>query len=916
MKDVKQIIMHRLSRCSHPSFMAAAALASASGAHQLCGKSPASSETALAEAPPSTSDEASHYHYTGRHFAIERDNLRNTSIDTSRAQNPLILASSPKNSHANSIQVDSNKSNEEPNIQQNTIECDYVIIGHGKAGQSAVRTIKQLDPSAKIVIVDPNNSNSNPEQYPNNDSMKRRGLLNNKAGSIHHLSTRASYIDHSNKLIHVHSIANPLATATSVIHYRKSALLATGSRGAPPPDSCIRQDAWSRILELRSTSLPQTSSSAKPMPVLDPPTVRYLATMAASQGATVAIMGSGFEALELAAYCARISKSSSSSNTPKGSNDEKKVVLLFGNSSPMSNRLPRYLSAAVTRRLRQYGMEVEERAMTRYISMDSPMHNVATAPTAQSRLELYTVKSYDTLDSKRLIADLLVLAPSVDGLNGTAVVPTTSDSQSSSAFAPRTSSIHLPWSSLISPPLLTSYLDDGRVMTNSEYHAASSLYAAGSVAKYPNARTGQAEVAGGRHVSAKVSGELAARSMVSSCGIKLPSSSPNYVQESIPVWRSDVVPYLPMSEADQSNSSLALYSMGIHALSVGKCDSEGMATHGFWWTNSNQSLSESKNGNGSKTSNNSNNPNAFMRRATRRATNSFKASSGGSSGRGSLPVYGSGIVFYLDRSGNIKGIMLWGLPFSNESKDVQSPLNNDLVERMKNMIRSNGGIAIREHSEKILKENSGANIDVGLLSYLHLVEESKSLASIALSGSLADKVSVLGKPLHRYTPVKPVELTNLGKMHRKDESGHLTEEDDLFYTTSNVSSSSGSKPQQVEEAGRRPPSLKRIYPMRGGVALVGTEEHELERELERRQRQMERSRPPKEEPLWLRQGEEQRFTSKRDIMADAFIRNIQAGRFKDGSDAVRQAPVPKAYLDAKEKFNSWTTGDDTKGGEE
>ena len=201
-KDEKQIIMHRLSRCSHPSFMAAAALASASGAHQLFGKSPASSETALAEAPPSTSDEASHYHYTGRHFAIERDNLRNTSIDTSRAQNPLILASSPKNSHANSIQVDSNKSTEESNIQQNTIECDYVIIGHGKAGQSAVRTIKQLDPSAKIVIVDPNNSNSNsnPEQYPTNDSMKRRGLLNNKAGSIHHLSTRASYIDHSNKL--------------------------------------------------------------------------------------------------------------------------------------------------------------------------------------------------------------------------------------------------------------------------------------------------------------------------------------------------------------------------------------------------------------------------------------------------------------------------------------------------------------------------------------------------------------------------------------------------------------------------------------------------------------------------------------------------------------------------------------------
>ncbi len=74
--------------------------------------------------------------------------------------------------------------------------------------------------------------------------------------------------------------------------------------------------------------------------------------------------------------------------------------------------------------------------------------------------------------------------------------------------------------------------------------------------------------------------------------------------------------------------------------------------------------------------------------------------------------------------------------------------------------------------------------------------------------------------------------------------------------------------------------------------------------------QLNRSRPPKEEPLWLRQGEEHRFTNKRDLLADAFIRNIQAGRFKDGSDAVRQAPVPKVYLDAKEKWNSWTAGAD------
>ena len=48
------------------------------------------------------------------------------------------------------------------------------------------------------------------------------------------------------------------------------------------------------------------------LPALDPPSVRMLSGMAASQGADVAIMGSVFEALELAAHCARLSSSVSS----------------------------------------------------------------------------------------------------------------------------------------------------------------------------------------------------------------------------------------------------------------------------------------------------------------------------------------------------------------------------------------------------------------------------------------------------------------------------------------------------------------------------------------------------------------------------------------------------------------------------
>ena len=86
-------------------------------------------------------------------------------------------------------------------------------------------------------------------------------------------------------------------------------------------------------------------------------------------------MGSGYEALELVGHLSRIHQhhqhqqvGSSSSN-----DDTKKVILLFGNAGPMSKTVPRYLSTAISKRLRQHGIIVEERAMTQYVSMDRPM---------------------------------------------------------------------------------------------------------------------------------------------------------------------------------------------------------------------------------------------------------------------------------------------------------------------------------------------------------------------------------------------------------------------------------------------------------------------------------------------------------------------------------------------------------------
>ena len=42
------------------------------------------------------------------------------------------------------------------------MECDYVVVGgNGKAGKSAVRTLRKLDPNASICIIDPNSDNNN-----------------------------------------------------------------------------------------------------------------------------------------------------------------------------------------------------------------------------------------------------------------------------------------------------------------------------------------------------------------------------------------------------------------------------------------------------------------------------------------------------------------------------------------------------------------------------------------------------------------------------------------------------------------------------------------------------------------------------------------------------------------------------------
>ena len=82
------------------------------------------------------------------------------SVDSCQLSNHTKnLASSPISQHA------------QPDyLEEERIECDYVIIGHGKAGRCAVRTIKELEPKAKIVVIDPNS-------YPKSNEQQQSKIL-------------------------------------------------------------------------------------------------------------------------------------------------------------------------------------------------------------------------------------------------------------------------------------------------------------------------------------------------------------------------------------------------------------------------------------------------------------------------------------------------------------------------------------------------------------------------------------------------------------------------------------------------------------------------------------------------------------------------------------------------------------------
>ena len=482
---------------------------------------------------------------------------------------------------------------------------------------------------------------------------------------------------------------------------------------------------------------------------------------------------------------------------------------------------------------------------------------------------LYQNVSWNT---QHINSSINTVAPRIRGQQGSASIPT---------VTPNGDVVFNTWAKICSDEnkVISCYSDDGRIVVNSELSAASNIFAAGSVAKYPNHITGHATVAGEGVLDGSQAGDVAATNMSKDYHLREgkerhnvpPSSNIFSNNKSLSVCRSDRL---------STTSSPSLSSVGIHALCVGQCDSETMSTHGFWWTNQ-------------------------SRRLTRRR--SILSSS--QSGRSRKPVYGQGVVYYLDRAGTIRGVMLWGLPFTKSSKSPQ--LNNPLIERMKNIIHTNGDAMQKDHADEIIK----MRLDPDLLYPSHLAEESRILATMAINKSQSDQIvrKKVPRPLHRFLPSKPISVTKTGVLKRNEKIGTGSVGEDIFERA-------GHDIGSIEGERSRNPSLVHYFdydwsssrPM--SLDDLDSEEEDIELDGDDLIYQPvsknpdHAARPSKEEALWMRKGEiakTQSFNEKINIM---FMQNIRQGSFSDGSDAVKQAPTPQVISDAKKWIND-RTGD-------
>lgn len=746
-----------------------------------------------------------------------------------------------------------------------SVDYDFVVVGYGNAGRSAVQTLQDKCPKAKIAVVDPLRS-----------SVRGGGKNSSTSSSnkhLHHYRDTVIEFDPSSKTLRF------LSDQDIVIEYKHAILIATGARGAPPPLELFQEASLSRVLELRPTELAKNTKR----PMAPPERVRKSVADAAKSGAKIGILGSGWEALDLLLLAEREGKTNGGKKRP---------TIVYGSPGCCWNILPAYLSAELRKKLNKREIDIQDRSFVRYVA-DTKQWN------CRHQIELHTAHVYDLLDTRRTNLDLLVIAPDSFADKGTAALPTTDIPDRM-----KESSDGRPWYKTWSQIAKSSdhqsspvccFEDDGRIAVNTELNVASRIYAAGSCAKYPNISTGHSCVAGEGFMNGSEAGRVAALNMSQFYrNVYTTEDAHSFATKSLPIWRSDITSY----PATNGECSSTLSKIGIQALCVGKCDSERQSTRGFWWTNSsaqrkmnryveevaNADVINEKNDNDNVSDDNDANKTPLDRASVRRRKSillSRRRSSRGRSSKGTVnPIYGIGVVFYLDNYGRIQGIMTWGLPFANE---VGGSLNSDLLYYIEYLISTNAGISALD-----AKDNHQ-------LMNMALGKASQKLVSFALKGegyqmtrawhNLDGPIKGFATPLYRYTEVLNLRNKTVNVLKRQDGDGLGVLGEGLYARDGFIlgESYSSDSVNEEEESPRNIPTT--MYPITvvpsyledtyGEKAVSIESVKELNRFIAV-QRGWEvnenRARPAKEDPIWLRPGDERRTTSGTQKKNDAYRR--------------------------------------------
>ena len=352
---------------------------------------------------------------------------------------------------------------------------------------------------------------------------------------------------------------------------------------------------------------------------------------------------------------------------------------------------------------------------------------------------------------------------------------------------------------------------------------------------------------------------------------------------------------------------------------VGKCDSERQSTRAFWWTNSSarrrmkrfikdQQAEDTKDdienpyddddddddddnvddndGEASETDNSSNSNNSNRDEGPINRRRSVLISRNKTRWRRGLvnPIYGIGVVFYLDHYGRIQGIMTWGLPFADRPGES---LNPDLLELIKHLIATNAGVSALDAEENHQLMN------------LALGKASQKLVALAVKGHVSDmtrawhgldgRIEGFSTPLYRYTEVSNSRSKTLNVLKRKNGSGlgvlgeGLYVRDDFIADEALEDGSSDNSTTSTDEEAEKedPPSNipTTMYPVtvprttnfEEGISVDTAKELNRFLEVQRWWETNEnRARPGKEDPIWLRPGDEKKNTSGKQNVIDAF----------------------------------------------